>query len=616
MSEPLSSRNPSLRKQLRQALAAFSGMPRALRMVWDVQPLFTVILAGSALAQALLPASTAWAGKLVVDSIVTELAQTTPKLGPVLPAVAFTAGLAFLGLALGLVRSIIEELMRDRLSSRINLQILEKALVLDLEFYESPMEQDKLQRAWQEASFRPLMILQETFAVIQNTITLLSLTGLMIRFSPWVLLLLVITGIPALIVQVKYGQATFNTFSNRAPAWRKLMYYSMLLTNNAFFKEVKLFGLGRHLLGRYRALYTQFLAENRRLAVDHSVASMGLQVLSGISYYAAYIVIIAEAVGGRLTIGDLTLYSAVLMQGPMLAQGLMHSIANLYEQNLFINNLFGFLATQPKLKSGDQPASETLQQGIVFEHVSFHYPGAARPVLQDINLEIRPGEKIALVGENGAGKTTLVKLLVRLYDPTIGRITYDGRNLREIEISSLHRQIAIIFQDFARYNLTARENIGFGQVEALDDLHRVQAAARRSGVDADIVELSAGYETTLGRWFMGPGERDESQDLSLGQWQKVALARAFMRDAPVLVLDEPTASLDARAEYEIFRRFQTLTANCTTILISHRFSTVRMADRIIVLEDGQIVEEGNHAELLALGGKYAQLFNMQADGYR
>jgi ATP-binding cassette subfamily B protein len=257
-----------------------------------------------------------------------------------------------------------------------------------------------------------------------------------------------------------------------------------------------------------------------------------------------------------------------------------------------------------------------LRQAIVFENVSFHYPGAAVPALQEINLVLRPGEKIALVGENGAGKTSLVKLLARLYDPTSGRITFDGHDLRELDTDSLHRRIAIIFQDFAHYHLTARENIGFGQVEALDDTVRIRAAARRSGADAEIEKLPAGYETTLGRWFVGPGERDDSHDLSIGQWQKVALARAFMRDAPVLVLDEPTASLDARAEYDIFQRFQSLAADRTTVLISHRFSTVRMADRILVLDGGRIIEQGSHAELLALGGRYAQLFNMQAEGYR
>jgi ATP-binding cassette subfamily B protein len=492
---------------------------------------------------------------------------------------------------------------------------MEKALTLDLETFETPHKQDMLQRATQEAGFRPLMMLQQTFLLIQTTITLITLVALMLRFSAWVVLLLLVTGLPALYVQSRLARESFEMHSFRAPAWRRLSYYSFLLTASHFVKEIKLFGLGRLLLDRYKAVYAQFIRENRALAIKRNLANISLQVLGQAGYYAAYLLVIVQTLSGRLTLGDLTLYSAVLLQAPMMAQSLMHIVANIYEQNLFVGNLFAYLGLQPNLQPGTRTAPALLEKGLEFHHVTFRYPGAREDALHDVSLTLRPGEKIALVGENGAGKTTLVKLLARLYDPTSGHITLDGVDLRDFDPVTLHKRIGVIFQDFVQYHLTARENIGFGQVEALGDEARVVAAAHKSGAHPIVAALPQGYETMLGRWFAGPGEAD-GHDLSIGQWQKIALARAFMRDAPVLILDEPTASLDARAEYEIFLRFRELAADRTAILISHRFSTVRMADRILVLEGGRLLEQGTHAELLALGGKYAGLFNLQAEGYR
>jgi ATP-binding cassette subfamily B protein len=613
----MGAQNLSWRDQLRMPLAAFSGMPRALKLVWDAHPSLTVLLGATTLLQALLPAATAWVGKLTVDAVVNTLAQPSAGLGLVTRPLVYGIGIALAGLILNTLNQFSQDILRDLLTLRINAQVMEKALSLDLETFETPHKQDMLERATQEASFRPLMMLQQTFLLMQSTITLITLVVLMFRFSAWVMLLLLVTGLPALYVQSRLARESFEMHSLRAPAWRRLSYYNFLITASHFVKEIKLFGLGRLLLDRYKAVYEQFMRENRTLAVRRNVANIALQGLGQAGYYAAYLLVILQTLSRRLTLGDLTLYSAVLLQAPMMAQSLMHILANIYEQNLFIGNLFEYLALKPRIPPGGQgrAAPAVIRQGVEFHHVTFRYPGASQDALHDINLTLRPGEKIALVGENGAGKTTLVKLLTRLYDPTSGAITLEGVDLRELDPASLHQRIGVIFQDFVQYHLTARENIGFGQVEALDDAARVQAAAQKSGAHPILAALPQGYDTMLGRWFAGPGEKD-GHDLSIGQWQKVALARAFMRDAPVLILDEPTASLDARAEYEIFVRFRELAADRTAILISHRFSTVRMADRILVLEGGHILEQGTHSELLALGGRYASLFNLQAEGYR
>jgi ATP-binding cassette subfamily B protein len=608
----MTTENLTRSQSLKQAAA---NIPAAFRLVWDAHHGATIIMALLTVGGALIPAAQAWVGKLIIDSVVASInAQVEPTTGllAVLPylLIEFVLILAQSGIAQA--RSLTEHVLHARLNYSLNTRIIRKALALDLTHFENADFYDKLQNARREADWRALQIMNNGFYIVQNIITLISFGAILLTFNIWLTLLLFGATIPAFIAQSKFAQLNFRLLSWRAPEARQLNYLEYLLTVDSSVKEVKLFGLGEPLLGRYADLFWKFMREDQALAQKRSVASFGWGLLATLSYYFAYGWIVFETIGGVITLGSMTMYLSIFRSSQNVFQTLFFGLSDLYENALFMSNLFAFLDLKPQMPVAARPIAlpRPIVHGVEFRNVSFKYPDREEYALRDVSLTIKPGEKIALVGANGAGKTTFVKLLTRLYDPSEGQVLIDGIDLREVDPNDLQKRIGVIFQDFVKYHLPARENVGFGQIDRLDDEPRIIDSATRAGADATIRALPQGYDTMLGKWF------ERGNDLSGGEWQKVALARAFMREAEVLVLDEPTASLDAMNEYAIFQRFRELTDNKIALLISHRFSTVRMADRIVVLDEGQVIETGTHAELLALGGEYAKLFTIQAEGYK
>jgi ATP-binding cassette subfamily B protein len=593
---------------------SFTHTPQAVKLVWQTNRLATIGLGFLTLAGALLPASQAWVGKLIVDGVVASIQRgADPEVvRRVFVYLILELALFLLNTALNHARRLIQQLIQLQLANRIRGEIIQKALTLDLAFFEHPDFYDRLQNARRESGYKPVDLINDTFLIVQNTITLISFAVLLLRFSPWLVIILLVTSIPAFIAETRFSEEGFRLLTRRAPETRQINYLSRLLTEDTSAKEIKLFNLGETLLTRYMTLFDKFFREDKSLALRRAVAGFGLGLIATLGFYGSYAWIVWHTVQGKISLGDMTLYLTIFRQGQTTFQNILSGIGSIYENNLFMANLFDFLGLKPQMgvAARNQVLPVPLRRGIEFRGVGFRYPDSEEWALRDIDLSIRPGEKIALVGPNGAGKTTLIKLLSRLYDPSEGTILIDGIDIRELDPRDLRQRIGVIFQDFVRYHLAASENIGFGQIEALDRLEQIIESARKSGAHSIIENLPDGYQTMLGRWFHG------GHELSVGQWQKIALARAFMRDAEILVLDEPTASLDAETEYEIFRRFQELTVGKMAILISHRFSTVRMADRIVVIQEGRIAEIGSHHDLLNQGGIYGHLFSLQAEGYR
>jgi ATP-binding cassette subfamily B protein len=568
--------------------------------------------------RSVVPVTTFWVGKLILDSVIAAKAGHG-SLTQVWRYLALELAIVLTGEVLARASSLIESLLGDLFSNAMSVQLMEHAAKLDLAQFEDPEFYDHLERARRQTVGR-IALLSLLLSMSQDALTLLTLAGALVAYNPWLLLLLAVAVIPSFLGETHFAALGYSLLFRWTPERRQLDYLRYVGASDKTAKEVQMFGLAPWLTERYRDLSQKFYEENRNLSVRRGVVSALLSILGTVGYYAAYIVILIRAVKGDITIGTLTFLAASFGRGRDVIQNILLSASNVAEQALYLRDLFVFLEMRPTIESAPnaRPVPAKIQSGFVFENVGFRYPDSERWAVRNVDLVLRPGERVALVGENGAGKTTITKLLARLYDPTEGRITLDGVDLKEYDLVSLRHTIGVIFQDFVRYDMRFDENIGVGEIDSVRaDLDRnngtppaISAAAENSLAASLLPRFSKGYQQMLGRRF------DEGVDLSGGEWQKIALARAYIRDAQVLILDEPTAALDARAEYEVFLRFSELVAGRMAILISHRFSTVRMADRIIVLRHGKVEEQGSHEELLANGGLYEELFTMQAQGYR
>ena len=592
-----------------------ASVPRTIALVLNAARTEAVTLMLVMLVQALIPATAAWVAKHIVDGVVQAVntqMEVSAGFHLVLPWLIAELALITLGSALDQAASLLNHVIANRVRYHVQTLVMGKATSLDLSYFEDSKFYDMLRNAANQADWRAPALVRSVLHAAQSTITLASFAGLIIAFNPWLTLVLLVAVVPSFIAEKRTGDLHYNLETRRAHERRQMTYYEMLLTNNESVKEIIHFGLGRPLLARYLGFFEKWFGEDTILARKRSVFSMVFGLVGNLAYYAAYAWVILGAVRRQITIGDMTMYLAVFARTQGSFSGLLFSWSEIREGGMFLNNLFLFLAVQPKVQApaNPRPVPARIVRGIEFENVSFKYPNREEFALKNLTLHIGPGEKLALVGANGAGKSTFIKLLTRLYEPTGGRILIDGVDVRDFDIAELRRIVSVVFQDFVKFSTTLRENIGFGRIEAVDDLDAIRAAAERGGADEVAAEMPKGYDTLLGYWD------DDATSLSGGQWQKVAIARAFMRDAEVLVLDEPTSAIDAEKEYELFTKFRALTEGRISVLISHRFSTVRIADRIAVLEHGAMTELGTHAELLARGGTYARLFNMQAEGYR
>lgn len=597
---------PEATTRLQRLKESFGHVPATLALVWRSSPKRTFFLGLLTVASAGLPLAVAWTGKLIVDAVV---AQSVPlALQWVGVELALVAGLALLQRVMGYLR----QTLGARLALDINVMILDKALTLELRHFEDSEFYDRLTRARREASSRPVSVVTETFTLLQNALTLAGYVALLTAFSPWIVVVLLVAAVPSTVSEMFFSNAAFRMRNWRSPDTRRLNYLEYVLANDSHAKEVMLFGLGPMLLGRYKALGERFFAEDTALARRRTGWSWALSLLATTAFYGAYALMGFRAASGVITLGELTLYLVAFRQGQQAFQSSLTAVGGMYEDGLYMSNLFAYLAMTPRQQAEPFVESKLIEgeEGVRFEGVGFRYPGVDKWALRNLNLFIPKGQSVALVGHNGAGKTTFIKLLTRLYEPTEGRILLDGRDLRAWDLAALRRRMGVVFQDFNEYQMNVRDNVAFGSLEHLDDAQRVERAVVLGGSDELVAGLSDGIDTQLGRWFK------DGVELSGGQWQKIALSRAFMREeADILVLDEPTAALDAVAEHAVFERFQKLSRGRTTLLISHRFSTVRMADRIIVIEQGTLQEDGSHDELMKQNARYAALFRLQAQGY-
>lgn len=622
-------------ESLKQSVAGTTAaLPQVLRLVWEASRPTTISLFVTTALAGLVPVISAGISMMLINAVVQGLAihvahqadrialstLGVPWLpGLVLGSVNMIVFIAVLQLVvfaasalLNTLRNISQQLLQNSVSMRIQLMVMEKAASLDLQFYEDPASYDLLRRAQNDSINRPVLMIATVFGLFQTILTFITMIGALVVISPLLAGLALVSPIPAFIADTRYGWRGYNIARWGSRLLRRMNYMVTLVTTDSFAKEVKLFGLGGYFIERYRLIANAFYDSQRSQVVRRYMTGFALGNISTIITTITYVYVALLAIVGRLTIGHLSFYTQAAMSVQSSIQSILSGFSGMYEHNLYLNNLFELMAKEPSMPvaANPTPVPEVLRGEIRFDHVTFAYPGAEKSALTDLTFTIKAGETLAVVGRNGAGKTTLFKLICRLYDPNEGRILIDGIDIRDFEPDVLRRQIGAMFQDYVDYQATAAENIGLGNVPQIADREAVVSASKQAGSDDLIAQLPAGYDTALGKWF------DAGVNLSGGEWQKVALARSFMREeAKILLLDEPTSALDAQAEYDLFERLRTLTHGRTAVYISHRFSTVRRADRIVFLEQGQLVEEGTHVELMALGGRYARLFRMQASAY-
>lgn len=582
-----------------------------LAMVWETSPPLVLATTILRLFRALLPLAMLWVSKLILDAVVTRILRKSGNLQHVWKLVALELGLAVASDILGRANTLFDSLLGDRFTNRVSVRLMLHATRLDLASFEDPVFYDKLERARRQTTGR-LTLLASLLNICQEALSLISLSGILFVFSPWLMVLLVAAVIPAFLGESHFTTLAYSALYRWTPQRRLLDYLRFLGAGAQSAKEIKIFGLGPHLAEQYREISEAIDNENKWLGMRRAAVGGGLNLIATGGYYGAYVVVLIRVLAGGISIGTFTMLAGAFQRSRSFIESILASFNDISEQAMFLTDLFDFFAMEPTIHSVPHaiPAPRPIREGFEFRHVDFAYPGSPHLVVKNINFRLYPSEKIALIGENGAGKTTLVKLMTRLYDPTDGSILLDGVDLREYDVDGLRHEIGVIFQDYMRYDMVVRDNIGFGKIESLQDRPRVESSAQKSLANQLIDRLPKGYDQMVGRRFEG------GVDLSGGEWQKIALARAYMRDAQLLILDEPTATLDARAEYEVFQRFAELTRDRMAVLISHRFSTVRMASRILVLADGAIQEEGTHQQLVSLGGRYAELFELQAAGYR
>jgi len=619
----------------REKIATLRYVPPLIRLIWQTHHGYTIWMIALRLVRSLVPVATLWVGKLIIDAVVDLREHGGDDLTHLWQLVALELGIVLVGEVLNRASSLVESLLGDLFSNYTSIRLMEHAATLDLYHFEDPDFYDRLERARQQTTSR-IRLLAQLFTMGQSFITLATLGAALFLQSPWLLLLLVISVIPSFLGETHFASLEYSLLFRWTPQRRQLDYIRYLGASDDTAKEVQMFGLAPWLVRRYRTLAERFYNENKKLSIRRGIVASALSLFGTLGYYGAYAIILLRAVSGAISLGSLTFLAASFARSRSLIEGILLGASDIYQQILYLKDLFEFFEIQPSIasRSGAPDVPEPIREGFVFENVGFRYPGTDRWAVRNISFHLRPGERIALVGENGAGKTTITKLLARLYDPSEGRILLDGVDLREYDLGSVRRAVSVIFQDFVRFDLRFDENIGVGEIEEMADYldapvadgaangtasagasgaeipGSIVTAAEKSLASTLLPRFREGYRQMLGRRFEG------GVDLSGGEWQKVALARAYMRSAQILILDEPTAALDARAEYEVFVRFSELVAGRMAVIISHRFSTVRMADRIIVLKAGEVVEDGSHDELVARDGLYAELFRLQAEGYR